>query len=544
MHGLMQDQPLSLPFLMERIENQYARRKITTYQLGYTTTTTYGQLAQRIRKAAAVLDLLQVPEGARVGTFGWNTQRHLELYMSVSCSKRVLHTINHRLFEDQLGYMIDDAEDDVIFVDRSIFGEVWPVLRDRPSVRNIIVVDDGDSQFLPDDPRILDYESLMERVEPNDVEFKPVDDRLAAALCYTSGTTGRPKGVLYDHRSIVLHALMLLTMDSFAIRNSDVILPIVPMFHVNAWGLPYAAMMCGADLVMPGPLTRPDQLTEMMENHKVTFGAAVATVWNSMLPFLEGRDWSRVRMLMCGGGAVPLSLTKAYKKHVGVPLSNAWGMTETSPVVTGARTDIAENHPADSDEDLALLSSTGAALPLTQMRIVSDDGQILANDGKSTGELQVSGPTVAASYYGKNEASTSFTEDGWLRTGDIAVIDDLGNLQVVDRVKDLVKSGGEWISSVQLEHAILENPQVAEAAVVAISDEQWGERPLAVVVPVEGEKLSSSDVTDHLLERVAKWWVPEHVVIVNELPKTGTGKVSKLHLRERAADLLVAAENL
>lgn len=534
MLGHMQHRPLTVPSLLEHVEGQYGHKTVTTYQVGHVMTASFSELAVRIRKMAGVLDDLEVPVHARVGTFGQNTQRHLELYMAVPSSNRVIHTINHRLFTDQLAYIIDDAADDVLFVDRSVLGGIWDVISERASVRHVVVMDDGDDSPVPDDPRISDYEELMRATTPFKGAFDVDDERTAAALCYTSGTTGSPKGVLYDHRSIILHALLLLSADSFGLRNSDVILPIVPMFHVNAWGLPYAALMCGADLVLPGTETSPESLVGQLSRHSVTFAAAVATVWRAMTPYVADRDLGSLRKILCGGGVVPLSLSKFYLEQVGLPLTNGWGMTETSPVVTGARQEGPASTAASADERVEMMSSPGVALPLTSLRLSRDDeGGLVPHDGHSRGELQVAGPTIAGSYFGSNVAQESFTDDGWLCTGDIATIDPYGNLRIVDRTKDLIKSGGEWISSVQLENEIMADSRVKEAAVIAKPDERWGERPVACVVPADGVPLGAQEIREFLASRVANWWIPEEVVVLEEIPKTATGKFSKVRLREQ-----------
>ncbi|NIL78358.1 long-chain fatty acid--CoA ligase [Rhodococcus sp. B10] len=531
MRGMMQNSPLSLPMLISRMEHQFRHKRVTTEQAGYTTTATYGDVAKRVRLLAGVLDQLDVPAAARVGTFGWNTQRHLELYMAVPCTGRVLHTINHRLFAEQITFIVNDAQDDLLFVDRSILPVIWPLVDSFESVRLIVVVDDGADVPIPRDARIRDYETLLSAAIEAPRPFAVEDDRSAAALCYTSGTTGQPKGVLYDHRSIVLHALLLQTADAFGLREADVIMPVVPMFHVNAWGLPYAALMCGADLVMPGTATRPEQLIEQIHRNKVTFTAAVTTVWRSCLAYLDGRDLSSLRYIVCGGGAVPTSLSATYESKVGLPLRNAWGMTETSPVVTSARTSTVHSD-LTPEQTLEILSEPGTPLPTTELRLMREDGTVAPWDGESSGELQVSGPTIAATYFSRQGPLDAATADGWLRTGDVATIDGAGHLRIVDRTKDLIKSGGEWISSVELENEIMADPRVSEAAVIAVTDQKWGERPLACVVPAHGCDLSPRDVHDHLRGRVANWWIPEEVLILNEIPKTATGKFSKVALRQ------------
>lgn len=530
MHGLMQDRPLALPMLMDGMENRFSRKHVTTTQPNGTVSASYGDVAERVRRLAGVLDRLDVPAGARVGTFGWNSQRHLELYLAVPCTGRILHTVNHRLFTEDLVYIVDDAADDVLFVDRSLLDVVRPLLGRCPSVRHVIVMDDGSPAELPSDPRVHDYESLLAAARPVGT-FEIDDERTAAALCYTSGTTGRPKGVLYDHRSIVLHAMTLLMADTFAIGENDTVMPIVPMFHVNAWGLPYAALMSGANLVMPGPVMAPERLVQGMETHKVTFAAAVATVWRGMLPHVEGADLSSLRRAVSGGGGLPVSLSRAFHEKTGLPLTSSWGMTETSPLVCSARIP-GEQAPSLTESDrITALADPGPPTVLCSLRLVAEDGSLAPHDGRHRGELQVAGPTVAAAYFGGCADTSAFTEDGWLRTGDVATIDSRGVVRIVDRIKDLIKSGGEWISSVELENEIMAMPDVLEAAVIAVPDDKWGERPLACVVPVPDSGLTAESVRRHLSGRVAKWWIPERVVLLDRLPKTASGKFAKAALR-------------
>jgi|tagenome__1003787_1003787.scaffolds.fasta_scaffold20963657_2 fatty-acyl-CoA synthase len=530
MLGLMQDRPLSLPHVFRRVERYFGHKTVVSGRVGGETIMTWADVCARVRRLAAALDALGVPADARVGTFAWNSHRHAELYLAVPCTGRVLHTINHRLFGEQITYIVNDAADDVVFIDRSILPTVWPLVDTFTTVRTVVVMDDGSDAELPDDARIVDYEDLLARSEDTGREFTVADENTAAALCYTSGTTGNPKGVLYSHRSVVLHASLLLMVDTFGINERDVVMPIVPMFHVNAWGLPYAAMLCGAGLVLPGPAMTPPELAGMLARHKVTFGAAVATVWRGLLPLLGQHDLSAVRQIVSGGGAVDEALTRAYEDAIGLPLTNAWGMTETSPVVTTSR--IGTAHDGYTREQRrALLGSPGPAIPLTEVRIVGDDGREAPWDGHTPGELQVSGPTIAARYFGPQAVTDAFTDDGWLRTGDVATIDGDGYVRIVDRTKDLVKSGGEWISSVELENAIMDHPDVAEAAVIGVADAKWGERPVAYVVPHAGATPAAEAVRDHLRARVASWWLPDQVFFLDEIPKTATGKFSKQRLR-------------
>ncbi len=531
MHGLMQDRPLTLVCLMDAIEGRFSDKMVTTLQVGYEMSSTYGQIANRIRVLAGALDALGVPPEANVASFGWNTQRHLELYLAVPGSGRVLHTVNHRLFGDDIVYIVNDAADDVVFVDRSILDTVWPLLDRFETVRHVVVIDDGSPATIPDDPRVHDYEQLLAASRPVE-RFAVPDERTAAVLCYTSGTTGRPKGVLYDHRSLILHTMTLLMVDTFGIGEQDTLMPIVPMFHANAWGLPYAAMMSGANLVMPGPLMQPMELVTGLERFRVTFSAAVTTVWQSMLPYLAGRDLSHLRKVVSGGGALPVSLSTAFRDHAGIPISSSWGMTEASPLVCSARIPSTEAMLDDHDR-IALLALPGPAAPLVSLRLIREDGSTAPHDGASPGELQIAGPTIAGGYYGSTDGSAAFTADGWLRTGDIATIDRRGFVKIVDRVKDLVKSGGEWISSVELAGAIASHPDVQDAAVVAVPHDKWGERPVAFVVTAGGSDLTIDGLRTYLRAVVARWWIPDVMVFVDELPKTPVGKIDKAALRSR-----------
>ncbi|GAA1809259.1 long-chain fatty acid--CoA ligase [Actinomadura chokoriensis] len=533
MHGLMQDRPLDVSMLMRRVERLFAHKRVVTATADGEVAATWREVAARARRLAAALDLLGVPRHARVGTFGWNSQRHVELYLAVPSGGRVLHTLNHRLFADELAYILTDAEDDVLFVDRSLIAAVWPLMERAPAVRHVVVMDDGGGDEPPDDPRVIDYEALLARA-PSPASPVPVDENDAASLCYTSGTTGRPKGVLYSHRSIVLHALMLLGADNFAISERDVVMPIVPMFHVNAWGLPYAAMLAGADLVLPGPAMSPAALARQMARHRVTFTAGVPAIWRSVLPLLADVDVSSLRMVLSGGSPVPDALARAWQEAAGVPLTSSWGMTETSPVVAVSRLGTVHDG-LGPDARRAILAGPGPSLPLTELRLVDDDGNTVEHDGTTPGELQVAGPTIASRYFGADPGGAGFTEDGWLRTGDVATIDRYGHVRIVDRTKDLVKSGGEWISSGVLENEIMAHPGVLEAAVIGVPDDRWGERPLACVVLAPGGALDEAGLRAHLTGRVASWWIPERLWILPEIPKTATGKFSKVALRERFA---------
>ncbi|MBY8344006.1 long-chain fatty acid--CoA ligase [Streptomyces spinosirectus] len=532
MDGLMQPRPLTIAHILERAERLYAHKPVV---VAGTERLTYADVARNTRRLATALDRLHVPVGARVATFASNNRRHLELYLAVPVTKRVLHTINIRLSPEHLEYIVNHAEDDVVFVDRDLLPRIWPSADRMPGVRHWVVLPDGSDTAIPADPRILHYDELLAGADPFTGSFEDTftlaDEQLASGLCYTSGTTGRPKGVLYSHRSTVLHCLGTLTAGFIGLAESDVVMPIVPFFHANAWGLPYGAMMAGASLVLPGPSAEPAHLLRLMESERVTVAGAVPTVWTSLVDELSAYDLSAARFLLGGGSAVPAALSETYRTAVGVPLTHSWGMTEVSPVGTigGTRT---QHEAATEEEQVAVRAAQGQPLPLVNVRVVDvTTGRELPRDGQAVGELQVSGPWVASGYFRVGE-DDSYTDDGWLRTGDLATIDSDGYVRLVDRIKDLIKSGGEWISSVELEAAIASHPDVVEVAVIARPDPRWTERPVAYVVLREGSTGTAEDLLRHIRPMVAKWWLPDEIVFMTALPKTGTGKLSKSSLRE------------
>jgi len=533
----MQDVPLSLTHLFERAERLFRNKRVITSTPRGREERTYGEWADRTRRLATVLDDLGISADGRVATFGWNSERHLELYFAPPCSGRVTHTLNLRLFPEQLTYIVNHAEDEVLFVDNSVCRLLWPLLPTFASVRHLVIMDDCGTELPAPPPGIEmhDFEALLAAAQP--AEFPPIrDENQAAAMAYTSGTTGNPKGVVYSHRSMVLHTIAATMADGIGVRESDVVLPVVPMFHANAWGLAHAGVAVGATLVMPGPDLSPGAIAELIERERVTVAAGVPTIWMGVLPELKGRDLSALRAIPCGGSAVPKALSEAYREQTGLPILQAWGMTETSPVATTCAIKSSLSAGATTEELADLRTTVGYPMLGVELRIADpDSGAELPWDGEQRGELQARGPWIARSYYRDDRAAESFTEDGWLRTGDIATVDAEGYVRLVDRTKDLVKSGGEWISSVELENEIMAHPAVKEAAVVGVPHPKWVERPLACVVVHDGAHVSAEELREFLRPRVPKWWLPDDIVFIDEVPKTSVGKFSKKTLREQFA---------
>jgi fatty-acyl-CoA synthase len=536
MYGLMQDVPLTTNWILERGERFYGTKTVVTKTATGLDRTTFADIARETRRIASALDTLGISADGRVATFAWNTARHLALYFAIPGTGRVMHTGNIRYFPEQLVYTFEHAEDEAVFVDRSLlplFGKYLPELN---TVKYVIVMDDGAPAELPDDPRVVSYAELVACADEADLRGRVTDEQTAAAICYTSGTTGHPKGVLYSHRSTWLHSNACLTSSVFSLNESDTVLPVVPMFHANAWGLPYAAFLGGASLVMPGPDLSPAGLLRLMQDERVTVAAGVPTIWMGMVPLLEQHDLSALRVIVCGGSAVPKSLSEAWRAKIGLPITQAWGMTEMSPLgsVCTIRSEFAG---LSEDEKADVRATAGIAPPGVDMRIIdTETGAELPWDDVATGELECRGPWLARQYYRTDEPGEKFSADGWLRTGDVAAISPLGYVRLVDRTKDLVKSGGEWISSVELENEIMGHPKVAEAAVIAVAHPKWGERPLACVVIAPGKTLGRDELLDYLREKLNSWRVPDDVVFIDEVPKTSVGKFSKKTLRERFAD--------
>ena len=539
MDGLMMDTPLSLTHLFDRATRLFADKQVLTATPTGIQRITYGEWGERTRRLGGVLDDLGISDDGRVATFAWNTARHLELYFAPPCTGRVSHTLNLRLFPEQLTYIVNHGEDEVIFLDHSVAGLIWPLMETFQTVRHVVLMDDGAPA--PDGDAISqevhDYEDLLGAASP--VDWTTFEENRAGSMMYTSGTTGNPKGVVYSHRSMVLHTFGVMMSDTLGINERDVILPVVPMFHANAWGLAHAGVATGATLVMPGADLSPGALATLIEDEGVTVAAGVPTIWMGVLPELEGREVSALRAIPCGGSAVPKALSEGYRKTTGLPILQAWGMTETSPI--GAVCTIKSTLDDLDDEAKADLRTTiGLIAPAVDFRIAEPEtGEEIPWDGETSGELQVRGPWVARTYYNDDRAPESFTDDGWLKTGDVATADPEGYIRLVDRTKDLIKSGGEWISSVELENEIMAHPDVVEAAVIGVASTRWGERAMACVVPVEGADLTADEVLEWLEGRVVKWWLPDRVEFIEEVPKTSVGKFSKKTLRDRFADVLV-----
>ncbi|TAM93507.1 MAG: fatty-acid--CoA ligase [Jatrophihabitans sp.] len=536
MQGLMQDVPLTTNWIFERGMRFFPTRAVVTRTATGLERATFADVGAQTRRIAAALDALGVSPDGRVATFAWNTARHLALYFAIPGSGRVMHTGNIRYFPEQLVYTFNHAEDEAVFVDRSLlplFAKYLPQLR---TLKHIVVMDDGAPAEIPDDPRVLDYTELVGAQQELDLTDRVDDEHRAAAICYTSGTTGNPKGVLYSHRSTWLHSNASLTSSAFSMNDRDRVLPVVPMFHANAWGLPYAAFLGGAALIMPGPDLSPAALLALMESEQVTVAAGVPTIWMGMVPMLAAHDLSHLRVVVCGGSAVPRSLSEAWRTTIGLPITQAWGMTEMSPLGTVCylRDEVAD---ADDETQASIRATQGIAPPGVDLRIVDPQTrEELPWDDEHTGELEARGPWLARQYYRTDAPGEQFSPDGWLRTGDVAAISPLGYLRLVDRTKDLVKSGGEWISSVELENELMAHPLVAEAAVIALPHPKWGERPLACVVVRDGEQVSKEELLEFLRGRLSSWQVPDDVVFIDEVPKTSVGKFSKKTLRDRFAD--------
>ncbi|MGH8153807.1 MAG: 3-(methylthio)propionyl-CoA ligase [Rhodanobacteraceae bacterium] len=540
MLGLMQSQPLSISMLLEFVEHHHGDTEIVSRRVeGDIHRCTWRDLARRARQLANALDGTELDPGDRVATIAWNGYRHMELYFGVSGSGRILHTINPRLHPAQVAWMINHAEDKVVCFDATFLPLVQAVRSKCPTVRQWIMLCDANG--LPADadiPGLVSYEAWI-GVAPDTYTWPQFDENTASGICYSSGTTGDPKGVLYSHRSTVLHAFGVSLPDSAALSASDSMLPVVPMFHVNAWGLPYAAALTGCKIVFPGRAMDGKSLYELMEAEHVTFAAGVPSIWQMLLTYVQehGLKFSTLRRTVIGGSAVPPAMLATFEDDYGVRVIHAWGMTETSPIGTAAALKY-KHLGLSSDRQRAILTKQGRAIPGVDMKIVGDGGKEQPWDGKSFGDLYVRGPWVACGYF-KGEHSPLVADAAghtWFPTGDVATIDADGYMQITDRSKDVIKSGGEWISSIDIENIAVSHPGVAMAACIGVPHPKWSERPIVIVVRKANAKVSRDDILALYTDKVAKWQIPDDVVFVDAIPLGATGKMQKRKLREQFKD--------
>ena len=532
----MQEGPLLISGILRHGQNVFGDSEVVTVRADGYRRASFSEVGSRAERLAKALGRLGVAAGDRVGTFAWNHQEHLEAYLGVPSMGAVLHTLNVRLFPEQLSYVVNHAEDKVVIVDASL-APLFARVRDAcKTVEHVVVVGEGDPTGLGE---VVSYDEILEAEEPG-YEWPVLEETDAAAMCYTSGTTGNPKGVVYSHRSTWLHSLAGMSANCMGVSQRDRILAIVPMFHANAWGVAYTGFFAGADLVMPVSFLQAEPLCRVIREQRPTLSLGVPTIWNDVLRYslTNDVDLSSLRAVSAGGSAVPRALMEAYQERFGLPMIQAWGMTETSPVC-------AVGFPPKGvapEDEMDWRAKTGRVVAGVEIRIVDDKGRVLPKDGVSIGEFEVRGPWITGSYY--EDVNPEQFHDGWLRTGDIGNLDEKGYMQISDRTKDVIKSGGEWISSVELENEVMAFPGVFEAAVIGVPDPRWDERPLVVVVPAEGARPEPKEIVDFLSGRVARWWLPESWAFVEQLPKTSVGKFDKKALRALAADGALKVERV
>lgn len=537
----MMDTPLTIDSIMRHAERLYPQTEIVSVTADNPAhRCTYADVFKRSRKLANVLADLGMRQGDRIATLAWNDYRHMELYYGIQCSGMVCHTINPRLFPEQVQYIVNHAEDQIIFVDKLVWPLVEKLAPSFKSVKHVVILTDSANMPETSMDNVHCYEELLEKASA-EFDWPELAETTACALCYTSGTTGNPKGVLYNHRSTVLHAMALNMADVVGLKNSDTILPVVPMFHVNAWGVPYGAPMVGAKLVMPGPkMGDGEALQQLMESEAVTIAMGVPTVWLGLLQYLQtsGKTLPDLERTVVGGAACPQALMDAFREDYGVETLHAWGMTEMSPIgtVNSLPRGFEELSP---EEQQKIRVKQGRIVYGVEAKITNDEGEEQAWDGEAFGRLKVRGPWVCASYY-KLDESSAHDAEGWFDTGDVANIDSNGTMQITDRAKDVIKSGGEWISSIEVENVAMSHPEVQEAAVIGVASKKWSERPLLIVIPAAGKQPSKEDLLAHFEGKIASWWVPDDVEFVEEIPHTATGKISKLDLRKQFADKVLA----
>jgi acyl-CoA synthetase (AMP-forming)/AMP-acid ligase II len=545
MLGLMQQRPLLVSSLLDYAERYHAGTEIVSRSLeGPIHRTNWGTVASRAKRIANALRRLGVARGDRIATLAWNHNRHLEIYFGVTCSGAVLHTVNPRLFPEQVRFIIDDAEGSYVFFDLTFAALVEQLAPNLPSVRGYVALCARDAMPALDVPNLLCYEDVL-AAESDDYAWPQFDENLASALCYTSGTTGNPKGVLQSHRSAVLHSFGLMSADTMAISVRDSLLLCAPLFHVNCWGIPFAAAGTGAKIVLPGTKLDGASLFELIRDEGVTFCGAVPTVWLNLFAWMEqnlnttDQRGLKLKRVLSGGSAVPRVVIEKAHAYFGATMLHAWGMTEMSPLGTCGSL-LARHVGLDLEQRMPVHLKQGRTIYGAEVRIVDDAGRELPRDGHSVGEIQVRGPWVLSGYF-KGAGGKVVDDDGWFRTGDVAHMDADGFITITDRAKDVIKSGGEWISSIEIENLAVSHPDVLEAAVIAARHPRWQERPLLLVHRKEGARVTKEALLQFLSDKIAKWWLPDDVVFVDELPHTATGKVLKTRLREQYAGWLEQA---